>query len=130
MDYIRKISKMYHGNILLQPPYQGEDFIDIPKEITSILHVSDGICEMMANPKTGEIMPIGWIVYPYEMIRSDTAFYRAEYKIDGIIFSDDGAGNPFILKPDGAVVCFNAIDGEEVKAANSLSAFWTANNNP
>lgn len=130
MDYIRKISKMYHGNILLQPPYQGEDFIDMPKEITSILHVSDGICEMMANPKTGEIMPIGWIVYPYEMIRSDTAFYRAEYKIDGIIFSDDGAGNPFILKPDGAVVCFNAIDGEEVKAANSLSAFWTANNNP
>lgn len=84
----------------------------------------------MANPKTGEIMPIGWIVYPYEMIRSDTAFYRAEYKIDGIVFSDDGAGNPFILKLNGAVVCFNAIDGEEVKAANSLSEFWAANNNP
>ena len=68
MDYISKISEMYHGNILLQPPYQGEDFIDIPEEITSILCVSDGICEMMANPKTGEIMPIGWIVYPYEMM--------------------------------------------------------------
>ena len=130
MDYIREISEMYHGNISLQPPCQTEIALDVPAEMTSILHVSDGICETMADPETGEVMPIGWIIYPYEMIRSDTAFYKAEYKIDGVVFSDDGAGNPFIFKPDGAVVCFNAIDGEEVKAANSLSEFWTAKNNP
>ncbi len=122
MDYISKIAEMYHENILLQPQYTGGNNLHPLCQRWDLRN--DG------NPKTGEIMPIGWIVYPYEMIRSDTAFYRAEYKIDGIIFSDDGAGNPFILKPDGAVVCFNAIDGEEVKAANSLSAFWTANNNP
>ena len=124
MDYIRKISEMYHENISLYPPCQTKSVLDVPAEITSILHISDGICETMANPETGEVMPIGWIIYPYEMIQSDTAFYKAEYKIDGVVFSDDGAGNPFVLKPDGTVVCFNAIDDEEDKVSNSLSDFW------
>ena len=124
MDYISKISEMYHGNILLQPLCSKGNIMDIPEEIASILCVSDGIYETMPDPRTGETLLIGWIVCPCEMIRSDTAFYEAEYGIDGVVFSYDGAGNPFILKPDGAVMCFNAIDGEEVKVSNSLSDFW------
>lgn len=130
MDYISKISEMYHGNILLQPPYQGEDFKDIPEEIASILCASDGIYETVTDPKTGETMPIGWIIYPCEMIQSDTAFYKSEYRLDGIAFSDDGAGNPFILKPDGAVVCFNAIDNTEERMSDSLLDFYTLYGGP
>lgn len=59
MDYIREISEMYHGNISLQPPCQTEIASDVPAEITSILHVSDGICETMADPETGEVILIG-----------------------------------------------------------------------
>ena len=130
MDYISKISELHHGNILLKSPYQGEDFIGIPKELASILCISNGIYEAMTDPKTSETIPIGWIIYPYETIQSDTSFYKSEYGFNGIAFSDDGAGNPFILKPDGSVVRFNAIDHTEEGVSDSLLDFYTFRDHP
>lgn len=60
MDYISKIAEMYHENILLQPQYTGGNNLHPLCQRWDLRN--DG------NPKTGEIMPIGWIVYPYEMM--------------------------------------------------------------
>ena len=125
MDYIRKISDMYQGNILLYPPYKENRPENIPEELYEILQVSNGIEETMIEPKTGQEIPIAWIVYPYERMMEETDFYKNEYNIEGIVFADDGAGNPYVLKSDGEVAYYNVIDGEETKEANSLAEFYT-----
>lgn len=123
MDFIGEISRLYNGNVLLSEPYTGER-ADIPKELFDILRTADGIRETMSNPETGEPMPIAWILYPYDEIVKESEFYHNEYKIEGTVFADDGAGNPYILKPDGSVTLFDAVDGEESTAANSLEEFY------
>ena len=123
MDFIEKIRELYQGNILLQPPYLGEGE-EIPEELLLILRISNGIEETMIHPKSGEKIVIGWVIYPYEIIVSDTRFYRKEYQMDGTVFSTDGAGNPYLLKPDGTVSCLDGIDGIETKISNSLANFY------
>lgn len=125
MDYIRKISDMYQGNILLYPPYKEKRPENIPEELYDILQVSNGIKETMIEPKTGQEIPIAWIVYPYERMMEETDFYKNEYNIEGIVFTDDGAGNPYVLKSDGEVAYYNIIDAEETKEADSLAEFYT-----
>lgn len=56
---------------MLHAPYKGDFEVNIPGEICSILQVSNGIEETMLNPKTGERMPITWILYSYEEIIKD-----------------------------------------------------------
>lgn len=125
MDHIDQIAALYQGNILLHPPYEGEWTINTPEEIRSILRISNGIEETMLHPKTGERMSIGWIVYPYEMMLEENSFYQQEYGIEGFVFSDNGAGEPYLLKADGTVACFDPICGEESRAAESLSSFYS-----
>ena len=61
------------------------------------------------------------------MIKDNTEFYVAEYGISGYIFSDDGAGNVFVMKDDESIYLFDAIDGEEEYFAKSLAEFWDIN---
>lgn len=124
MDIIKKIRKLYQGNILLQPPYLGENTEGIPEELLSILRISNGISETMLHPKSGKKIVIEWIIYPYEMIVSDIAFYRTEYQVEGIVFSGDGAGNPYLLKSNGMVTQFDGIDGMETEKAHSFDEFF------
>ncbi len=124
MDCIAKISEQYNGSISLYPPCKKEISESLPRELHSILCISDGIAETMFLPNTKESITIGWIVYPYDMILEQTAFYAETYGIKGTVFSDDGAGCPYIIKPDGAITCFNGIEGEEFQTADSLSAFF------
>lgn len=124
MDYIEKIAHQYDGNILLHAPYQGQKDVCMPEELYSILCISNGISETMYLPHTEEKTTIGWILYPYEMIQQWTAFYAVQYSIQGTVFSDDGAGCPYILKGDGSITCFNGIDNEESKIADTLSDFF------
>ena len=44
-----------------------------------------------------------------------------------IFFSDDGAGNVFVMKDDESIYLFDAIDGEEEYFAKSLAEFWDIN---
>ena len=125
MDYIRKISDMYQGNISLYPPYKEKRPENIPEELYNILQVSNGIEETMIEPKTGQKIPIAWIVYPYERMMEETDFYKKEYNIEGMVFADDGTGNPYVLKSDGRVAHYDVIDGEETKEADSLAEFYT-----
>lgn len=66
MDIIKKIRKLYQGNILLQPPYLGENTEGIPEELLSILRISNGIKETMTHPQSGELIVVQWLLYPYE----------------------------------------------------------------
>ena len=63
MDIIKKIRKLYQGNILLHPPYLGENTEEIPEELLSILRISNGISETIVHPKSGEKIVIEWIIY-------------------------------------------------------------------
>lgn len=123
MNFIDKISRFYDGNILPEAPYTGEQD-DIPEELFDILRTANGIRETMPDPETGETMPIAWILYPYEEIVKESKFFRDEYGIEGTVFTDDGAGNPYILKSDGSVTLFDAVAGEESTAADSLADFF------
>lgn len=123
MDFIGEISRLYDGNILPGEPYTGER-ADIPEELFDILRIADGVRETMPNPETCEPIPIAWILYSCEEIIKASEFYRDEYGIKGTVFADDGAGNPYILKSDGSVTLFDAIDGEESTIADSLEEFY------
>ena len=116
------IKESYGDNIELQTPL---DIIDsnLPDSLVELLQISNGIMETMTHPKTGEKMEIGWIVYSYDEIISSTGFYKEEYSLPGIVFSDDGAGNPFYIS-EGKVYEFDPIDNESIIRADSLEDFF------
>ena len=105
---IELIRRFYDGNIELQTPNKS-DALSVPDVLKSVLSKSDGILETMLVPKNGKRITIGWIIYPYEMIQKETAFFKEEYGIDGTVFSDDGAGNPYYIH-DNKIFQFNPID--------------------
>lgn len=124
MDYIRTISHMYNGNILLHSPCKEDCKTDFPEELCSILKISNGIDETMLEPNTGERISITCVLYSYEQIVRESELYQKEYGIEGFIFTDDGAGNSYVLKSDGTVTCYNVLDDEEVQIAGSLYDFY------
>ena len=109
---------------MLQEPYTGRNEENMPEALFALLCVSNGIGETMLHPKTGKEMMINWIVYPYEMIVEWTAFFTTNYGLKGVVFADDGAGEPYIIKPDGIITCFNGIDNEETKIADTLFNYF------
>ena len=115
---IDDIRALYNGMIKLQDPVVCDD-CDLPEELKSLLKQSNGIQETMIHPKTGEEMVIGWIIYSLDEIVKETKYYKDEYGIDGVVFSGDGAGNPFYLL-DGKVYEFDPIDNESELKADSV----------
>lgn len=111
-----------YDDIKLYPPLD-IDCNDIPKSLANLLHESNGIAEIMKNPKTKENMEIGWVVYPYEMIIKETEYFKKAYSIEGCVFSDNGCGDPIYMKNDGKIYLFECIDGEECFEADSLDDF-------
>lgn len=122
--YICLINAMYNNNIRLHTPLKIFDSV-LPNSLLEILNVSDGIEEVISIGDRKE--SIGWILYSYEMIKKNTEFYTTEYGINGYIFSDDGAGNVFVMKDNESIYLFNAIDGKEEYFAESLAEFWDIN---
>ena len=122
--YICLINEMYNNNIRLHAPLQSIEY-GMPTVLLEILCVSDGIEEVMCIGDRK--LPIAWILYSCEMIKNNTEYYTSEYGIDGYIFSDDGAGNVFVIKEDESIYLFNVIDGEEEYFAKSLADFWNIN---
>lgn len=124
MMIIERIKELYDGEIELREPNTSVD-LKVPEELRSILAEADGILETMTVPKTGEKITVGWILYSYEEMMKETAFFRDEYGIRGTVFADDGAGNPYYILY-GKVFQFNPIDNESEPVANSLEEFFTA----
>ncbi len=119
---IDDIKALYNGMIKLQEPVNCDD-CDLSEELKSLLKQTNGIQETMIHPKTGEEMVIGWIIYSLDEIIRETQYYKEEYGIDGVVFSGDGAGNPFYLL-DGKVYEFDPIDNESELKADSLEEFY------
>lgn len=119
---IDDIKALYNGRIKLQDPVACDN-CDLPEELKSLLKQSNGIQETMVHPKTSEEMVIGWIIYSLDEIVKETKYYKDEYGIDGVVFSGDGAGNPFYLL-DGKVYEFDPIDNESELKADSLEEFY------
>ena len=119
---ISLIQKKYNDSIKLYSPYDCSDS-KLPMQLIEILDKTNGIMETMIHPKTGEQMEIGWIIYPYDEIMKSTSFYKEEYGLNGIVFSDDGAGNPFYLL-DEKVYEFDPIDNESYFRADSIVNFF------
>lgn len=121
------ISKKYEGNIKLFPPTDMEEdsfAITLPEQLRKVLQESDGIMETMQNPATNEFIDIGWILYPLSEICKETIFYRKEYYVAGVVFADDGAGNPYYIKNNNKVYQYECIDSEELLVAESLEEFF------
>ena len=125
---IKLISDKYNGNIILSQPLSKEVAEQaksyLPAELLRILEQSNGIEESMVLPDTGKLEPISWIVYSYEMILEESRYFQETYLLEGVVFSDDGAGNPYYMKENGKVYYFEAIDAEETLVAESLEVFW------
>ncbi len=88
-----------------------------------LLRQSNGIQETMFHPQNGEEIVIGWIVYSLDEIIRETQYYKEEYGINGVVFSGDGAGNPFYIS-DGKIFEYDPIDNESILKANSLEEFY------
>ena len=56
-------------------------------------------------------------------ICKETSYYKENYGLDGIVFSDDGAGNPYYLF-QGKVYQFDEIGEESEFVADSLEEFF------
>ena len=123
MGMIDGISALYSGNIQLFPPFEG-GLEGVPGELADLLRQSDGLMETMVHPRSGEVIPVGWVIYPGAMMAEETDFYRETYGVEGTVFATDGAGSPYLLKRGGRVVRFDPIDGEETPAAGSLAEFF------
>ena len=123
-NIIEIISEMYDGDIKLYNPAETIPDI-IPTELAEILKVSNGIMEMFNLGNT--LLEIGWIIYPCEMIVESTEFFKNQCGIDGVVFSDDGAGNPFYIKSNGLIYFYEYeySDGAEVAVSNSLYEYFT-----
>lgn len=125
---IKLISDKYNGNIILSQPLSKEVAEQaksyLPAELLRILEQSNGIEESMVLPDTGKLEPISWIVYSYEMILEESRYFQETYLLEGVVFSDDGAGNPYYMKENGKIYYFEAIDEEEALVAESLEVFW------
>ena len=124
MDYISRMRELYDGNILLHAPYRGSDEDNVPEALYTLLRFSNGIGETMRHPGTGEEMMIAWIVYPYEMIAEETRFFATNYGIKGVVFADDGTGDPYLIKPDGTITHFHCMDNEEIKITDTLFEYF------
>ncbi len=124
---IDAIKDFYDGMIKLQEPVDCDSY-DLPKELKALLSQTNGIQETMIHPKTGEEMVIGWIVYSLDEIKKETQFYKEEYGINGVVFSGDGAGNPYYIL-DGKIYEFDPIDNESILKADSLEEFYVLKDN-
>lgn len=122
---LQRLRRLYDGNIRLCPPYTGAAEANFPPELLAVLQVSNGVEEVMAHPRTGEVLPIGWVLYPYRQILEETSFLAQERGPEGWVFSTNGAGDPYLLKADGTVTCYDATDGSECPVADSLERFYT-----
>lgn len=99
----------------------------IPQELAEILIESNGIKEVIKIPDKGLDVEVGWIIYPWEMIIEETEMYRSQYNIDGVVFSNDGAGNPYYMKSNGNIYKYECIYGEEILMASLLLHFLLPN---
>lgn len=130
---IEKLNKHFTDGVKTNEPVTEEEIIKVeselgfclPEELKSILKFSNGIEELMRNPKTQKLMSISYIIYSIDMVLSQTIFYRDTYGLEKcIVFSDYGAGNPFIYNVQhDKVYIYYSIDDKLEKYSESIEEY-------
>lgn len=94
----------------------------LPKELLDILKVSNGIDEIeIINAKAEVIKPI---VYSLAQIKEQTNAFLSECGNDGFVFSEDGTGDFYVLKTNGAIFVYKYFYLKEELYAESLANYF------
>lgn len=127
---IAHIRQLYGDACRLCPPLEQTAYeqagIALPEELLALLRESNGILELMPELTANDGGPLvsGWVVYPLDEIRSNTAYYANAYGGAGTVFAGNGAGGYFLLMPDGTVWLKEFFDEDAERYAESLTAFF------
>lgn len=128
MNIINLIQQKYGDNCQLCPPLSKKQYDEaekiIPDELLDILKISNGIKELMTNPNDRKPLVIGSIVYSFDEIKSETRTFFDLFSEKGIVFSGNGAGGYFVLKPNGIIYLYEYLDEKGEYYANSLSDYF------
>ena len=133
MDMIELIMKKYGDTCILHSPLTKSQYSKakkyLPKELLDILKVSNGIDEIeIINGKAEAIKPI---IYSLAHIKEQTNAFLSECGNDGFVFAENGTGDFYVLKTNGAIYVYKYFDLKEELYAESLADYFsnaTSNN--
>ena len=133
MDIIELIKEKYGDTCRMHSPLTKSQYSKakkyLPKELLDILKVSNGIDEIeIINGKAEAIKPI---IYSLAHIKEQTNAFLSECGNDGFVFSEDGTGDFYVLKTNGAIYVYKYFDLKEELYAESLADYFsnaTSNN--
>ena len=133
MDIIELIKEKYGDTCRMHSPLTKSQYSKakkyLPKELLDILKVSNGIDEIeIINGKAEEINPI---IYSLAHIKEQTNAFLSECGNDGFVFAENGTGDFYVLKTNGAIYVYKYFDLKEELYAESLADYFsnaTSNN--
>lgn len=133
MDIIELIKEKYGDTCRMHSPLTKSQYSKakkyLPKELLDILKVSNGIDEIeIINGKAEEIKPI---IYSLAHIKEQTNAFLSECGNDGFVFAENGTGDFYVLKTNGAIYVYKYFDLKEELYAESLADYFsnaTSNN--
>ena len=133
MDIIELIKEKYGDTCRMHSPLTKSQYSKakkyLPKELLDILKVSNGIDEIeIINGKAEEIKPI---IYSLAHIKEQTNAFLSECGNEGFVFAENGTGDFYVLKTNGAIYVYKYFDLKEELYAESLADYFsnaTSNN--
>ena len=133
MDIIELIKEKYGDTCRMHSPLTKSQYSKakkyLPKELLDILKVSNGIDEIkIVNGKAEAIKPI---IYSLAHIKEQTNAFLSECGNDGFVFAENGTGDFYVLKTNGAIYVYKYFDLKEELYAESLADYFsnaTSNN--
>ena len=125
MDIIELIKEKYGDTCRMHSPLTKSQYSKakkyLPKELLDILKVSNGIDEIEIKP----------IIYSLAHIKEQTNAFLSECGNDGFVFAENGTGDFYVLKTNGAIYVYKYFDLKEELYAESLADYFsnaTSNN--
>ena len=128
MNIIELIQEKYGDTCRLHSPLTKSQYSKakkyLPKELLDILKVSNGIDEIeIINGKAEEIKPI---IYSLAHIKEQTNAFLSECGNDGFVFAENGTGDFYVLKTNGAIYVYKYFDLKEELYAESLADYFSS----
>ena len=126
MNIIELIQEKYGDTCRLHSPLTKSQYSKakkyLPKELLDILKVSNGIDEIEIINAKAEV--IKSIVYSLAQIKEQTNAFLSECGNDGFVFSEDGTGDFYVLKTNGAIFVYKYFYLKEELYAESLANYF------
>lgn len=128
MNTIELIQEKYGDTCRLHSPLTKTQYRKankyLPKELLDILKVSNGIDEIeIINGKAEAIKPI---IYSLAHIKEQTNAFLSECGNDGFVFSENGTGDFYVLKTNGAIFVYKYLYLKEEFYVESLADYFSS----